>query len=401
MEAKNTFSDRIKEINVEFKKDEPILPVLLNAILKIEHDSDTHLYFRGESQKYPFVIPSLYRSDNEKLIFEGSENYYRDLISELGRDDYNESTSLVRTMAEFRHYGAVTRILDVSKNPLASIYFSAECDEDEDGFVYIFSPKHKKYDTGHTIAIKTALNLMNQTTISSFLIKCESLINLYGITNNVEITPDYEPLQKYNNAVNNSEEDSKGYDNSKHLLKALDDDFMILTLYGMKYDDLIDKKKMFIGTNTRDKSYKENESLFNDAVRWIRSFMEALNQRARVRERLEYPFRIFDDLNKTHLVISSMNTDRINRQRGAFLFPAYVKTCDEYENNKPLSVVQNEVQDSIFNCLYMGPSGNVIRIPAEHKKKIKEELFQLGIDGGFLYSDIQHQSETLLAQYRK
>ena len=80
---------------------------------------DEHLYFRGESKFYNYRVPTLYRK--EKLVKNGSEYYYRTLLNELGKDDYGENTSLVRMISELQHYGAVTRMLDITKSPLIAL----------------------------------------------------------------------------------------------------------------------------------------------------------------------------------------------------------------------------------------------------------------------------------------
>ena len=105
-----------------------------------------HFYFRGESSYHKFRTPSLYLQEN--LTMEGSEYYYRSLINELGRDDYQENTSLVRLMSELQHYGAKTRMLDITKNPLIALYFAVEKDDDEPGFVFIYKSDidNEKFD---------------------------------------------------------------------------------------------------------------------------------------------------------------------------------------------------------------------------------------------------------------
>ncbi|MHD0398164.1 FRG domain-containing protein [Staphylococcus simulans] len=144
----------------------------LIRIIEESEEKGKHLYFRGESKYYDYRKPTLYRQT--KLIEKGSEYYYRTLLNELGRDDYGENTSLVRLISELQHYGAVTRMLDVTINPLVALYFALDNNK-KDGYLYIYSvdTDKEKFDTGHTIAIKSALNLLDQQVIDDFMTACE------------------------------------------------------------------------------------------------------------------------------------------------------------------------------------------------------------------------------------
>ena len=371
----------IKEIPVSFTEG-PYIPKILEVILSLEKDKEMNLYFRGEPQKYDYVIPSLYREENESVVYSGSETYYRDLLSELGKVDYSDSSSLARTMSEFRHFGAITRIIDVSKNPLASLYFAVEDHDDDDGYIYIFASdsrskgqyetrKKEKYDTGHTIAIKMALNLMPQSAINDFLVGCNVLM------------PIVVPM-------------SKTYDKYK-LIDENDLNLMeYSTLSLMDLDTVIKKFNDKYGENIKIKLNDLTEVERRCALDSVKRFMNLLNQRAKVREELKFPFHIYFDLGRAHLFVASMNTTRISRQRGAFIFPAFVNTKTDDKNVMPFDNIQNEIQSSIFEFLYPHEIGNTIRIPHDIKKAIKSELYQLGIDGGFLYADIKHQSDALL-----
>lgn len=322
-------SDIFRNENIQISKED------LNKEVEVKK-----LFFRGESRFYQTRTPSLYREN--ALVQNGSEYYYRTLINELGRDDYEKSTSLVRLFSELQHYGAKTRMLDITKSPLIALYFAVESDDNNPGYLFIYqiSPETEKFDTGHTIAIKCALNLMHPQVINNFFEVCEKIKN---------IRPD---------------------------------------LKDESLDNIL-------------KQFKGNTEIENG----ITQFMELLNQRARVRETLKYPIKIYDDLNKGHIFLPAKATDRIRQQQGAFIYPKYVNT-----KNKNYKKILEEIDESIdeFRAvleteIYNKKSKNkrrvqfsCIKIHAGYKKIIRNQLRQLGITPAFIYSDIQHQSYTLL-----
>ena len=87
--------------------------------------------------------------------------------------------------------------------------------------------------------------------------------------------------------------------------------------------------------------------------------------------------------------------------RPIYFDPHVEFTVDENDKTRNIKEIQEEIQASIFEFLYPKDCGNTIRIPSRIKSELRNELYQLGIDGGFLYADIQHKSDALLSELRQ
>lgn len=89
--------------------------------------------FRGQANANWLLSPSLYRQN----LFE-AENLLLTEIKHICPNEFgnNRFDSLVK----MQHFGMPTRLLDVTTNPLVSLYFACESSEqsNEDGIVYIF-----------------------------------------------------------------------------------------------------------------------------------------------------------------------------------------------------------------------------------------------------------------------
>lgn len=377
------------------------LTTFLEFILNSEKNKEEgfNYYYRGEPRYYELRTPSLYLHEN--LTLNGSERYYKMLFNELGVDEYIDNSSLVRKLAELQHYGAKTRILDITKNPLVALYFAVEKELDKPGYVYFFREEssYEKFDSGHTVAIKSAINLMPKDTVDKFLTimpmfrnkinqnfyKNDKLRMLFGDDYFLNFTTEKltEEIKDLGWEVKHSEgayylDDGVGM--IIYLEELLDDEEKDLDFWNELYHD------------------EENAlSIIADKINNIVvNFMELLNQRAKINEKLQYPLAIYNDMINSHIVNASKNTSRIKQQQGAFIYPKFSCSSKYVE-------IKNDIHDSIqekgaklSTNKTTQQSVEVIKIPAGHKEKIKEQLALIGITDGFIYPDIEHISKALL-----
>ena len=112
--------------------------------LRRHHPGDL-FYFRGESELFPELRPSVMRDG-----FHAAEGAMLiDLVSRRP-EEFNEVTSALGQWVIAQHYGLRTRFLDISKNPLVSLFHACEQAEGKDGRLHIFAvPKEfvKPYDS--------------------------------------------------------------------------------------------------------------------------------------------------------------------------------------------------------------------------------------------------------------
>jgi hypothetical protein len=104
-------------------------------------DKDRVLFFRGQNCKYGAIVPSIYHSEynirNEERIFKESIAEFPDELGSL--------KTTIEKLIVMQHYELPTRILDISKNPLVSLFFASYLEErtpetkETDGVVYVFS----------------------------------------------------------------------------------------------------------------------------------------------------------------------------------------------------------------------------------------------------------------------
>lgn len=130
------------------------IPSLLELIAKEKRKAgENSLYFRGHKEHYRAVTPSIGRNG----LLESEDKLFREFILR-NPDEFEGTRSTFQILAKMQHYGLPTRLLDISSNPLISLFFAVEEDEKTnslDGELVIFSIPQNfiKYYDSDTVSV--------------------------------------------------------------------------------------------------------------------------------------------------------------------------------------------------------------------------------------------------------
>lgn len=125
----------------------------------LDHDGDYFYFYRGHSDKEYELVPSVYRkqewiSNEEKLV--------REIILRCP-EDFTHYRTAFEKLVKMQHYDLPTRLLDVTENPLAALYFSCMTNPKKDGELLIFKVKKSeiKYFDSDTVSILSNIAWMD------------------------------------------------------------------------------------------------------------------------------------------------------------------------------------------------------------------------------------------------
>lgn len=393
----------LKEMGCFMKKISSVIEYIEFIFEQTRNKRGKNFYFRGESKKFDYRLPNLYL--NKQLTIEGSDYYYNSLLAELGRKTYQNNVELIQVFSELQHYEAKSRLLDITTNPLIALYFATD-NVTGAGYVYLFSEKkgEEKFESSHIIAIKSALSLIKQRDIDTFIIIMEMAFKaLKNVGYKVRTENGYNNSFLFYSIERLITEVEIEYEKSSR--KIFEDDKYL----GYPLCDIIGKSNArFYGKLNLLKKEEDIKKHIKDFLcNLVNNFLEELTRISKVNEKLVFPVQIYRDITSSHILLPSKRTDRIRQQQGAFIYPRYVQTTNaptKKMSRKDIDECYNSVKeriDSSIREMMIGSSEanqdfEYIMIPNEHKKKIRKELSLLGIDEGFIFPDIAHRSRAIL-----
>jgi hypothetical protein len=129
-----------------------------NPLLKKDGIS---VFYRGVNRKFPDVtrhVPGLYHPPNR--FYKKEDIIFKEVVS-VFPDQMLAQRLTIEKLFIMQHYRYPTRIMDMSKNPLVSLFFACFADKgreaslNEDGIVYVYAvPEEKiKFSDSDTVSI--------------------------------------------------------------------------------------------------------------------------------------------------------------------------------------------------------------------------------------------------------
>lgn len=135
-----TFVEQISLLEDKFETASKIFPV--------------EFLFRGHSNVNYLLLPDIARGRKtscDVTIFNGERN-----LIEMAKckfpDIFRDNMKPLELLALLQHYGIPTRLLDVSENALASLYFACRSKPEYDGEVFVFLNKNNHVDNAPIIS---------------------------------------------------------------------------------------------------------------------------------------------------------------------------------------------------------------------------------------------------------
>lgn len=98
------------------------------------------MYFRGQSSSSYDIAPSLFRTKNRGLV---NKEYILLQKAKFTLGDKAIGQDSLNLLSTFQHYGLITRLLDVTTNPLIALFFACQetNEKEKNGIVYCGYPK--------------------------------------------------------------------------------------------------------------------------------------------------------------------------------------------------------------------------------------------------------------------
>ena len=375
-------------------------PIVVNSVaefienvVKVNKADGTETFYRGHADKDWVLLPSIFRTPNgianEHLLF-------RDMVAHEPQS-FLECESALDYLVQMQHYGLPTRLLDVTTNPLVALYFACE----EVGDTTAIGAILAGLDAGFDVGWYTDCNLETDTTDGIWAGAIAGIIA--GSLAIVESEPLAEGMLQYvvdvirtkypraNDVVRSGAEAG-----ARAAIEAQSKDGVVFLFSIPKnkvkhYDsDVVSALTNLAKCNTSDHCFK-------------RSSVEAFNEQSdikfllrQVKEEKPYFEPLFQacDLGDIFLVKPKYSNSRITNQAGAFFLFGLGLAQDDESFWQPIRLTKSVHLEIPSDWMKVR-----VIVPKDKKKKILEELANLGITESYIYPGMEQYAKELKKRY--
>lgn len=128
----------------------------INSFLTKEDDCE--FFYRGHNDYSYSLLPTIFR---EKKWLENEKSMYNELLLRTSTE-FIGCESVLERLSLMQHFGLPTRLLDVTSNPLVSLYFASD-NTDKHGEVIVLSEKKHDIKFDQSPSVQLAANLSQLT----------------------------------------------------------------------------------------------------------------------------------------------------------------------------------------------------------------------------------------------
>ena len=124
------------------------------------------LFFRGHSNPNYLLLPSIMRNKRTQA---NEHKMYQELLINCP-DSFEKCQTHLEKLVEMQHYGLPTRLLDITRNLLVSLFFACESSPETYGEIVLISAKESdiKYPQSDTASVLASLPVFPQSKQKEF-----------------------------------------------------------------------------------------------------------------------------------------------------------------------------------------------------------------------------------------
>jgi hypothetical protein len=132
----------------------------IERVEKVQREGEVSLFYRGHSNRDSYKIePSVFRNDTRINL---EDSFVKEMIT-TNPDEFADDSSTLERLARIQHHAGVTRLLDISSNPLVGLYFACSGSPGVHGEVIIFKAKSNQVKFFDSDTVSCLSNLSRLT----------------------------------------------------------------------------------------------------------------------------------------------------------------------------------------------------------------------------------------------